>query len=474
MRLSDIITLGKQYLLLGAIFATILTIFLCLGYFFIYKRILKGNRKITREMIIWFILFVCYLFVVIGATMLSRGSWYENTKIQPLLYSYKEAWNNFEPREWRNIILNILLFVPFGFLLPIGIEKFRVFWKTYLLGFIFTLGIETIQLLLKRGIFELDDILNNTVGTMIGYGCFAICMFTIAWIKGRQKYLKRTMRLQLPLFIVMVSFGMIFVAYTKQDLGNLSISYITKINKKHLMVSSDKKYSNSQKSVAVYKTKQYSQKETYEFTEKFFHSLGDTIDENRTDLYDETAVYYSVGGYSLWVDYSGGAFRFTDFNTECANPTINTMSNATKEDMIAVLDQYEIKFPDGVEFSNDGDGKYTFTANEIIANGMMYDGTFSCKYYENRKVGSMNGNILECQYEKDFRIISKKEAYKKIKDGKFKINLNSNQLNIKVSQETLEYILDTKGYYQPIYMFKANINGKDNEIAIPAIKEMYH
>ena len=37
-----------------------------------------------------------------------------------------------------------------------------------------TLGIEVIQLASGKGIFEWDDILNNTVGTMIGYGIFAI------------------------------------------------------------------------------------------------------------------------------------------------------------------------------------------------------------------------------------------------------------------------------------------------------------
>lgn len=472
MRISDIISLGKQYLFLGIVFAVILTLCILLGYLVGYKKIFKGEKKITKGMLIWFIIFVCYLVVVIGATMLSRGSWYENTKIQPLFYSYIEAWNNFEPREWRNIILNMLLFVPLGFLLPMGIKRFRVFWKIYFVGFLLTLGIETLQLLLKRGVFELDDILNNTIGATIGYGCFALITLIISLIKGKQKYVKRTIIFQLPLFIVIVSFAMIFITYAKQDLGNLSFAYITKVDEENLTVDSDEKYSTSQESLAVYKTKQYSREETYPFAEKFFNSIGDTIDKSRTDLYDETAVYYSVGGYSFWMDYRDGTYSFTDFDTIYAEPIINTESDATEEDIKSALEQYGIELPDGVDFSNDGDGKYTFTANEIITNGTMYDGTFSCQYYENGKMGSISGDILQCEYYKRFDIISEEDAYKMIEEGKFNIYSNSDKLNIKIGQVTIQYMTDTKGYYQPIYVFGADVNGDNTEINIPAIEQM--
>lgn len=470
MRLSDIISLGKQYLFLGIVFAVVLTLFILLGYFVVYKKILKGERRITKGKLIWFIIFVCYLVVLIGATMLSRGNWYANTKIQPLFYSYKEAWNNFEPRQWRNIILNIFLFVPLGFLLPMGIKWFDNFLKICFVGFLLTLGIETLQLLLKRGIFELDDILNNTIGTMVGYGCFSLIILIIALIKGKRKYVKRTILLQLPLVIVIVSFVMIFVTYEKQDLGNLSIFYITKVDEDNFTVESDEIYSTSQENLTVYKTKQYNQEETYQFAEKFFNAIGDTMDESRTDLYDQTAVYYSVGGYSFWMNYLGGTYNFTDYDTMFAAQAINTKIDATEEDVKSALEQYGIELPDGVEFSNDGDGKYTFTANEIITNKTMYDGTFSCQYYENGKMGSIRANILQCEYYKEFDIISEEDAFKMIEEGKINIYLNSNKVNIKTGQVTLKYMTDTKGYHQPIYVFEADVNGESTEISIPAIK----
>lgn len=73
------------------------------------------------------------------------------------------AINHFQLREWRNIILNIIMGVPLGILLPCLFEKMRYWWPTYLSGLLFTILIETTQLITHRGIFEMDDILNNTL-----------------------------------------------------------------------------------------------------------------------------------------------------------------------------------------------------------------------------------------------------------------------------------------------------------------------
>ena len=76
-------------------------------------------------------------------------------------------------------VLNILLFVPFGYLLPRFItlakpgEKVR-WWQITALGFIASLLIETAQLVFSRGIFELDDLVKNTLGAAAGYALWRI------------------------------------------------------------------------------------------------------------------------------------------------------------------------------------------------------------------------------------------------------------------------------------------------------------
>jgi Glycopeptide antibiotics resistance protein len=73
-----------------------------------------------------------------------------------------------------NILGNILAFAPFGFFLPLLNVKYRKIFYTTFLCFIFSLGVETIQLILKVGIFDVDDIIMNTAGGVLGYLSYLI------------------------------------------------------------------------------------------------------------------------------------------------------------------------------------------------------------------------------------------------------------------------------------------------------------
>ena len=70
--------------------------------------------------------------------------------------------------DFVNACLNILLFVPFGFFLPILWDKFRNIKNIALMGFIVTSLIEISQIFTFRT-SDINDIITNTVGTIIGY-----------------------------------------------------------------------------------------------------------------------------------------------------------------------------------------------------------------------------------------------------------------------------------------------------------------
>ena len=154
-----------------------------------------------------------------------------NIRLQPFA-SYRYAWNSFSERDWRNLILNIFMFVPLGFMLPLVFQSFRTFWKTYLAGFLFTLLIEVSQILFQRGVFELDDILNNLLGAIIGYGFYRLCYWLI--VHFRKNMVKERFRpvllLQLPLILTLAAFGGIFLIYHFQELGNLPSNYKLRYN----------------------------------------------------------------------------------------------------------------------------------------------------------------------------------------------------------------------------------------------------
>ena len=65
-------------------------------------------------------------------------------------------------------ILNIVLLLPLGGLLPFVFDKKIRWWQGLLCGIVVSLGIEILQLVLKRGLFEFDDIMNNSIGCMLG------------------------------------------------------------------------------------------------------------------------------------------------------------------------------------------------------------------------------------------------------------------------------------------------------------------
>ena len=105
-----------------------------------------------------------YAVLVLAGTVLIRASGTVPQYQLQLFWSYTQ-WDI----QQSQVLANICMFIPIGFLA--GKEFGR---KGILLAAGFSLLIETIQLLTCRGLFEFDDIIHNTAGAVIGYGCFAL------------------------------------------------------------------------------------------------------------------------------------------------------------------------------------------------------------------------------------------------------------------------------------------------------------
>jgi glycopeptide antibiotics resistance protein len=70
-----------------------------------------------------------------------------------------------------NIAGNIVLLIPFGFLVPLVFRGMT--WKHALaLAVAFPLFVEVSQVLLGLGIFDIDDVILNGIGVVLGYGVF--------------------------------------------------------------------------------------------------------------------------------------------------------------------------------------------------------------------------------------------------------------------------------------------------------------
>ena len=117
------------------------------------------------SMVIYFVFFSDHYGRVIGFTEF-RYNLTPFAEINRYL-TYKELFT------WENLITNlagnILVFVPFGILIPIIRRKKTGFFHIFFLTLFFSLFIETVQLFTKVGVFDVDDLIMNTVGGILGY-----------------------------------------------------------------------------------------------------------------------------------------------------------------------------------------------------------------------------------------------------------------------------------------------------------------
>lgn len=109
-------------------------------------------------------------------------------RVQPLLFDRDAVWPfriNWTPlvhileydtrRELLlNIIGNVGLFLPSGIVLPLLYRKLDRFWKVAAAGAGMSLCIELLQLPFAGRATDVDDLILNTLGCMIGYGLFAL------------------------------------------------------------------------------------------------------------------------------------------------------------------------------------------------------------------------------------------------------------------------------------------------------------
>lgn len=85
-----------------------------------------------------------------------------------------QLFRTFRGDNWSvyNLLGNVVMFLPFGFF-PALLWRKYTWWKALLTGFAVTACIECCQLCVGRA-FDVDDLLLNTLGAMLGYGLYRL------------------------------------------------------------------------------------------------------------------------------------------------------------------------------------------------------------------------------------------------------------------------------------------------------------
>lgn len=112
----------------------------------------------------FYFLFSCYLsvvYVLVGMPNVSYIRPEINLNLIPIIGMID---------DWKNGILNIVLFVPLGMMMPIRWNSFRAKKNMLLFGFGISLAIELLQMLTFRAT-DVNDLITNTLGTYLGFLC---------------------------------------------------------------------------------------------------------------------------------------------------------------------------------------------------------------------------------------------------------------------------------------------------------------
>lgn len=164
-----------------SLFVWLIVVFV--GTFFISVLLIgitKGVRITAR------ITIAEYLVLLYSSTLLSSVRIYKEIRGCELLpfWSYASIQEGRENLIAENI-MNIAVFIPLGLLFALASEK--ITWKhVAICGMAVSVSIEVMQYIFKRGFSEVDDVIHNTLGCLVGYGIYLIVK------KGYEKFSKRS------------------------------------------------------------------------------------------------------------------------------------------------------------------------------------------------------------------------------------------------------------------------------------------
>ncbi len=132
-----------------------------------------GIYKLFRRVFLFiFFIIICYL------TLNRDQKQTQQINLMPL-WSYEKFYR--ADIRWQ-IYMNIFLFIPFGFMLPWATG--RTLLQTILIGCLLSIIIEASQYIFCIGMCETDDVIHNTLGTIIGFGYWRLLQLITERLKN--------------------------------------------------------------------------------------------------------------------------------------------------------------------------------------------------------------------------------------------------------------------------------------------------
>ena len=131
---------------------------------------------------VYIILLVVYVVVLICSADVCRETRETEQIMRDLFWGFRSG-----PQAlWSNII-NIAAFVPVGLLIGMIVPRYKLL-VALLAGMFLSETFECFQLILRCGVFDVDDLFNNVVGALIG-GLIAVVVIKVSRVSRIASYL---------------------------------------------------------------------------------------------------------------------------------------------------------------------------------------------------------------------------------------------------------------------------------------------
>ena len=423
------------------------------------------NRKFRREgmpfpkgQAVAILLLLCYLGGLAAVTFMNRmeSGMGMGIQLRPFL-AFWEAWNAFTLQVWLNPLLNIAMFLPLGVLLPLAVKRFQRWYWMLAAGAGTSLAIEALQHLLNRGQADVDDLICNTLGAMLGY-CLVMLFLSL---KGK-RWKCAGAYAALPVLSIAALAG-VFLAYHLQPYGNLADAPIYAANTKGVEWVQECVLSDEPGPSGVYWAEPFTKESCDAFAVEFLGQVGVEVNFESPDVdvsyYDNIAGYTDHSTYSLWVNYKDCSYHYTDDRVDRDLRHIEK-DGTSESELRSALEKLGIDVPGAARFIvvNREKGEYAFRAESVVEDGLLSYGELTCRVAEDGILFRIDNALSVSALQGDATVISPLDAYHRLCAGRFSwrdvpmFDALSPE-RVRVTACNLEYLTDSKGFRQPVYSF---------------------
>lgn len=314
--------------------------------------------------------------------------------------------------------------------------------------------------LLQRGMCDVDDLFTNTLGAMLGW---CAVMFVLAL---RQKSRTWPRYCALPAAFAL-ALSAIFISYAAQPYGNLRDAAFTTADLSAVRWSVDFALDEDSKTAWVYRSQALDNADADRFAAEFAAAHG--VEFPDIDYYDDTALYmnHSTGDF-LNVTLHDGTWEYS------LGKDITPVWDIPPQDVSEALLRETL---DGLGFLVPADATFTLlpygssyravcSADLLPTEGGFLHGTLTCDLRTQgdgqSTLSQLENRITTLAPVREEPILSPAQALAALQAGKsFEGAWFAQSVQgIEVRSCTLDYLSDSKGFYQPVYRFELSLAGQ--------------